>query len=627
MGIALLLLLLAPVSAQPGDWTYYGGDAGGQRYSPLKQIDSKNVSHLIPAWTYHTGDIYDEKGRRGSAFEATPLYVEGTLYFSTPFGKVIALDPVKGTSKWIFDAKVNPRAGWGDFASRGVSTWVDSRKQPGDACRRSIFFAALDAVLYSLDASTGKPCSSFAIVDLRKGLRNPPLEFSEYEETSPPAVIGDLVIVGSGIADNQQTDQASGEVRAYDARTGALRWTFDPVPQSPSDPAHKTWIGPKAHRTGGANTWSVIVSDPAHDLVFLPTGSAAPDYYGGERLGENRHANSLVALKASTGKVAWSFQTVHHDLWDYDVASPPLLLTVKGRPAVAVASKTGNLFVLDRLSGKPLLPVEERPVPKSDVAGEQSWPTQPFSKISLTPPKFDVTNLWAASDKDKAACSAMISTLRNEGPFTPPSLEGSLVYPGNIGGFAWGGMAYDPTLGLLVAPANHLAAIVKLIPRDRVAAFRQSIKADEDWEIAPQRGTPYAMARRFLRAPGGAPCGLPPFGTLNAFDPATGAKKWSVPFGSMFGLPESLGSINLGGPLTTAGGLTFIGASLDPAIRAFSTQSGKELWRGTLPNGARSTPMTFRAANGKQYVIIAASGHGIEGMKVGDALVAFALPD
>ena len=620
------MLFNSQLSAQNGDWTHYGGDAGGQRHSLLKQIDPNNVARLAPAWIYHTNDIYQEKGRRASAFEATPLYIDGTLYFSTPLGKVIALDPVKGTPKWIFDTKVSPNAGWGDFASRGVATWLDSRKKSGQNCQRTIFFASLDAVLFAIDAEKGRPCPDFTAVSLRKGLRNPPLEFSEYEETSPPAVIGDLVIVGSGIADNQRTDQASGEVRAYDARTGALRWTFDPVPQQPADPAYKTWIGPNAHRTGGANTWSVIATDAAHDLVFLPTGSASPDYYGGERLGENRYANSLVALRASTGKVVWSFQTVHHDLWDYDVAAPPLLLTVKGVLAVAVASKTGNLFVLDRLTGKPLLPVEERKVPKSDVVGEHSWPTQPFSKISLTPQKFDSTTMWASSDKDKAACLEMISKLRYEGPFTPPSLQGSLVYPGNIGGFAWGGMAYDATRNLLIAPANHLAAIVKLIPRDQVSEFRQSSKG-EDWEIGPQMGTPYAMARRFLRAPESAPCGLPPFGTLNAFDPVTGAQKWSVPFGSMFGMPESLGSINLGGPLTTASGLTFIGAAFDPLIRAFSTETGKELWRAPLPTSARSTPMTFRAANGKQYVIIAASGHGMEGTKVGDALVAFALPD
>src|SRR2546423_830478 len=358
-----------------GDWPAYGRDPGGAKYSPLAEIDRGNVKDLKIAWTFRTGDMYDpsilQPGmvRRGpgrpSAFEATPLVVDNVLYLSTPFGRVIALEPETGKQRWAFDPHSDIRAGWGDFASRGVATWVDSA-----TARRRIFVATIDARLFAIYAASGLPCTDFGKdgqVDLRAGLRNPPIEKSEYEETSPPAVIGDLVIVGSAIADNNRVTAPSGEVRAFDARTGKLRWTWDPMP---------------GQRTGAANAWSIISVDPERKLVFVPTGSASPDYYGGERPGNNLYANCVVALRAETGERVWHFQTVHHDIWDYDVASQPALITVRkdGRDiaAVAVGSKTGHLFVLDRETGRPIFGVEERPAPKSNVAGEQTSPTQPW---------------------------------------------------------------------------------------------------------------------------------------------------------------------------------------------------------------------------------------------------------
>lgn len=611
--VACLLGLPAPSRA--------AGEEPASQYSPLKDIRPDNVQKLKTAWTYRTGEplVPLPGGGRPPAFEATPVYASGLLYIGTPYGKVIALDPETGKERWSFDAEINRQANFGDFANRGVATWVDERRA-GGTCRQRIFFASIDAQLVALDAATGRLCEDFGKkgkLDLTAGLRRGPDYPGEYEETSPPAVIDDLVIVGSAIADNHRADSASGEVRAFDARTGALRWTWDPLPSNPE--------------AGGANAWSRIVVDAARHLVFLPTGSPSPDYYGGLRPGDNRYANSVVALHAATGKVVWSFQTIHHDLWDYDVATPPALFTTKrdGRSTagVAVGSKTGHLFLLDRETGKPLFPVDERPVPKSDVPGEQASATQPYPALppALVPQRLTVDDAWGANDADRQWCRDQIAALRSEGIFTPPSLKGTVAVPGNIGGLHWGGVASDPERGLLIVPVNQLAAVVRLVPQDQVDSYRKDHRV---WETTPQRGAPYAMSRIFLRSPGGMPCNAPPFGELVAVDVVSGQIRWRVPFGQ-FPAPGSRpewGSINLGGPLATGGGLVFIGASLDPAIRAFDVTTGAELWKAALPASARSVPMTFRGPSGKQYVVIAAGGHDPQLGPLDNAVVAFALP-
>lgn len=614
----LAAALLAAASPQDGDWPVYGHDSGGTKYSPLAEINRKNVAKLKVAWTFHTGDMYDPKGRGGkkSAFESTPLFIDGVLYVTTPFGRLIALDPATGAQKWAFDPKTDIAAGFGDFANRGASTWVDSKSK-----QRRLFVATIDARLFAIDAATGKACDNFGVgglVDLRQGLRNRPHFKSEYEETSPPAVIGDLVVVGSGIADNVIADAASGEVRAFDARTGTLAWTWDPMP---------------GQRTGAANTWSIISTDPERRLIFLPTGSASPDYYGGERPGNNLYADSLVALDAGTGKMVWHFQTVHHDLWDYDIASQPTLFTIerhgKQIPAIAVGSKTGNLFLLNRETGEPLFGVEERPAPASDVPGEKASPTQPFPILPkpLVPQSLTAENAWGLTEEDRKWCQEMMRGKRAEGIFTPPSVNGSIIFPGNIGGMAWGGAAFDPEHGLLIVPTNRLAAYIRLIPRDK---FRGEAR-EPGVEYAPQIGTPYALARTWLFTPQRVPCNAPPFGTLAAIDAANGEKKWEVTIGALPWLPEELGeklgSPALGGPIVTGGGLVFIGATLDPHLRAFDVETGALLWKAKLPTSARATPMTYRTARGKQYVVIAAGGHDAPNSDQGDALVAFALPD
>ncbi len=631
------LLYAAASAPDPGDWPVFGHDPGGQRFSSLTAINRSNVSMLKVAWTFRTGDAYQPKHSKPTAFETTPLYIGGTLYLGTPLGRVMALDPLNGRERWAYDPHIDKDAGYGDYSHRGVSAW----QSPSGKLR--IFIATIDAHLISLDAATGKLCSDFGdngILDLRRNLRLAPHGFADYEETSPPAVVGNTIIVGSAVADNGSTDQASGEVRGFDAITGKLRWTWDPIPQDPRDPAARGWTSGSAAHTGAGNAWSVIAADPARNLVFVPTGSASPDYYGGERPGENLYANSVIALRADTGQPLWHFQTVHHDLWDYDVATPPLLFDLhKGGttiPAIAIGSKTGNLFILNRETGQPIFGVEERPVPKSDVPGETASPTQPFplKPAPLTPQTMTAADAWGVDEADRKSCRDEISQLRTDGIFTPPSVKGSLDIPGNIGGQNWGGMAYDPLHNLLLLPENHIATEVKLIPRADYESNRNSggRRLNGDWEFAPQRGTPYGMMRRMLLSPKGLPCTAPPWGTLLGLDPSAGEKKWEVPLGRLYAgkdrPPTSAewGSIVLGGPIVTAGGLVFAAGTLDNAIYAFDVETGKQLWRGDLPTSARATPMTYRGPDGKQYLVICAGSHQPAGSQpLGDYVVAFGL--
>ena len=628
-----LLVLGAWLGAQDGDWATYGRDPGGERFSPLDSIRRDNVATLQVAWTFRTGDAYEPKNGRPTAFEATPLHVDGTLYLSTPVGRVIALDPVDGRQRWAFDAKVPRDKGYGDFASRGVSTWSRGSE-------RRIFVATIDARLIALDAKTGTSIPGFGeqgTVDLRKGLRIAPTGFADYQVTSPPAVVGDTVVVGSAIADGTSKIHPSGEVRGFDAITGKLKWTWDPVPQTRAAVGGDSWKNPGG--AGGANAWSVIVADPVRNLVFVPTSSPNHDYFGGERPGDNLFADSVVALRADTGVRVWHFQTVHHDLWDYDVASPPILFEWRkdGRTvaAVGVASKTGHLFILDRETGTPLIPVEERAVPKSDVPGEVASPTQPFPSAprALAPTALKPDEAWGATEEDRAWCRATMSALRADGFFTPPSLKGTLVIPGNVGGMAWGGIAHDRISDLLIMPVNNLAAEVRLIPREATETERQAGRLSGDFEYHPQLGTQYGMVRRFLLAPKTRlPCTPPPWGTLVAVKAATGEIAWQVPLGQFPGtekIPglEKSGSIALGGPIATAGGIVFTAGTFEPAIYAFDSRTGEQLWKGSLPTSARATPMTYRARDGRQYLVISAGGHGSSiGPPLGDHLVAFALP-
>jgi len=636
---ALLVLPFFALDAQQPDanWEVYGRDAAGTRFSPLTQITKGNVAQLREAWTFHTTEVNVNTGRaRPPALEVTPLVVAGTMYISTPLGRVYALDATTGRVKWRFDAQADPTKGYGDFASRGVAFWRGSGN-PDAPCAQRIFASTIDARLIALDATTGAKCVDFGeqgSVDLRRGLRIAPFEFQAYELTSPPTVIGDLVVTGSAIADNSRPAPASGEVRGWDARTGALKWTWDPIPQDTLDPvAARAWRNGRAPMSGGANVWSVIVADPTRDLIFLPTSSPAPDYYGGLRLGDNRYANSVVALRASTGKVVWHFQTVHHDLWDYDNAAPPVLAVVQGQPAVLQATKSGMLFVLNRDTGKPIFPVDELTVPKSDVPGEESWPMQPHG-LQISPAPGPRPIAWGPTPQDSAWCQQRLNALRFEPSlFVPPSTRGTFVQPSNIGGAHWGGMAADERRAIAVIPVNTVAAMVQLIPAEGINS--DSIRKDDaargisDFEYTRMRETPYVMRRRIILGPSGLPCTPPPFGMLVGVNLKDATIAWRSPLGNM-PLPPSapkpardVGSPNLGGPIMTASGLTFVGATLDRAFRAFDSETGALLWMTQLPAGARATPMTYEAG-GRQFVVIAAGGGGPFG--AGDAIIAYALP-
>jgi len=625
-----------PESAARVDWPFYGGDAGGLRHSPADQIARSNVAALEEAWQIRTGDQdVDPPPPDHASFQATPLAVGGQLLLPTPLGRVLALEPESGRERWRFDALVAGRK-YPEFTSRGVAVWLDAKPETGD-CARRVFAATSESRLYAIDFDSGERCAAFGAggeVNLREGVG--PIEDAEYTISSPPVVAGDLVIVGSAIGDNRRFDMPRGVVRAYDARSGRLRWSWDPIPRDAADPAHAGWDPESAKRTGAANAWAPLSLDAERDLLFVPTSSPSPDYYGGLRPGDNRYANSVVALRASSGQVVWSFQLVHHDLWDYDTPAQPTLTSVVRDgveiPVVVQASKMGFLFVLHRETGVPVFGVEERPVPASDIPGETAWPTQPVPLLPapVVPQSLTPDDAWGLTPWDRGRCRERLARLRNEGIFTPPSLQGSIVYPGFAGGVNWGGVAVDPQRRIAIMNATNLAMEVRLVPRAEFESARAS-GAKLLREFAPQLGTPFGMMREPVLSPLMLPCTPPPWGTLTAVSLDRGEILWQRPFGSVpdlipIPIPWEPGLPNLGGPLVTAGGLVFIGASMDGYLRAFDIETGTELWRDRLPAGGNATPMTYTAADGRQYVVIAAGGHGKLGTRQGDYVLAYALP-
>ena len=630
-----------------GDWRSYGGSPAGLRYSPLTQITPDNVSHLKTLWTYRSGDFSagTEEVTRTS-LQVTPIVVERTLYFCTPFNRVIALDAEIGTERWKFDPglKLKRLHGGYPLTCRGVSYWEDGTREGAASCRKRIFTATQDSQLIAVDAGTGQPCADFGNggrVDLRMGLGEAPPW--EYYPTSPPLVVHDTVVVGALVADGVRTNAPGGVVRAYDVRTGQLRWAWDPVPPG-VPPAPASGVDVK-YRRGTANVWGVMAADTQRDLIYVPTGNAPPDYFGGLRQGLDAFSSSVVALHASgerAGQVAWHFQTVHHDLWDYDVGAQPTLFdfqTDKGpRPALAVSTKMGHVFFLDRVTGEPLTPVEERPVPQGPVPGETLSPTQPFPTRppSLYPPQLRPEDAYGLTFWDRGKCRDKVAALRSDGLFTPPTLGGSVHFPGALGGINWGGAAIDPERGIYVVNQSRVPTAVKLIPRAEFDALPETERELKPGGLpgtavlySPQQGTPYAVKRELLLSPWGLPCSRPPWGTLTAVDVRAGTVLWEVPLGSTRGSAPwpfwlTVGVPNIGGPIVTASGLVFIAASPDRYLRAFDVKTGKEHWRTDIPFSAHATPLTYRLRpDSKQLLVIAAGGHVLS--DPGDAIVAFAL--
>ncbi|MCY3859440.1 MAG: pyrroloquinoline quinone-dependent dehydrogenase [Gammaproteobacteria bacterium] len=618
-------------------WSHYGGSLKGDRYVAPSSITPESVKKLSLAWTYRTGDATDGSEFDGdsSNFKATPVLIHDKLIFSTGFNRVIALDPATGRELWVFDPNVDFSESYSEmFTSRGIAVWVDSRSA-SIQCRVRVFAGTLDARLIAIDANTGELCPDFGQagqIDLSSGIRR--YRKWDYSLTSPPTVVEDLVIVGSAIGDNGAADLEPGLIRAFNARNGTLAWVWDPIPRFDSHPGSSSWSSVLGNDTGGANVWSVISADTERDLVFLPTTSPSPDFYGGIRLGDNAFANSVVALRASTGTFVWGYQTIHHDLWDYDLASQPLLfkhLSADGqeRPAVAQASKTGFVFVLDRETGEPLHPVEERVVPRSNVPGEQTSKTQPFPKLRLHSTDARPLPMWNFNTEHREGCERLLEGIRYEGIFTPPSLEGTLLYPGNPGGTNWGSMAYDTEhrIGYLIV--NRLPTVVKLIPRrDFPQADRKGTLNGARAQHTEQYGTPYGMAR-FDLFHDELPCLRGPWTTLVAVDLDQGEVKWESTIGSITWRDvgeeaAQWGYYTFGGPMVTQGGVVFIGTPNDKKLFAFDGREGAEIWTSSLPAGAHATPMGYRYGD-YDYVVVTAGGDRVDGSGRGDFVIAYRL--
>ena len=615
------------------EWPHYGQSQAGLRYSPLTQITPANVGDLEIAWMYRIGGLPKIQGLLMPALEATPIVADGRMFLCSSTNKVVALDPETGGELWTHDPKIRLE-GQTLLTCRGVTYFRDANAPAGSACAARIFMGTQDARLLSLDAATGKLCAAFGgggEIDLASGRGE--FKPGEYGVSSPPVIVGRNLIIGGRVADNVRLDIPAGLIRAFDVDTGALVWSWNPVP--PGRPEKVATEAGELYVSGTTNTWSVMSADVERGLVYVPTGNTSPDFFGGLRDGLDYYSSSVVALDAATGQVVWHFQTVHHDIWDYDVPAQPVLFdlpTPAGNvPALAQPTKQGHLFVLNRVTGEPLFPVEERAVPQTVVAGEIPAPTQPFpvdEAFLLRPDRVTEDDMWGFTPWDRGKCREQFRELRHDGIFTPPSLEGTLQLPSFMGAMNWGSAAIDEARGVLVVNRNNVATTVRLIPREDADA-----RMAKGEFMIPALKTPYAVQMEPMLSPLGAPCNRPPWGALVAIDLKSRKRLWEVPLGTTRDLAPfpfwfELGVPNLGGPVITASGLVFIGAATDNFLRAFDLRSGKELWKGRLPAGPQATPMTYRVRpDGRQYVVIAAGGHKYLGTTLGDAVVAFALPE
>ena len=621
--ISEFLLLVGGLLAGPAAaWDHWGGDQGGMKFSKLDQITPANVGYLVRAWEFRTGDLQNRPpvAMARTKFENTPLFVEDSLIVCSPFNEVIALDPGTGEQKWRYDPKIsNAQRPANRYNCRGVAYWVDPQAPEGAQCRSRVFMGTNDARVIALDAKTGTPCADFGEqgevkIDIGKDLLWP----GEFQITSAPVVTRGVVVVGSSIADNARVEAPLGTVRAFDARTGKPRWSFDPLIHDGIDAGH-------------ANVWAPMSADDERGLIFLPTTSPSPDFWGGKRPGNNDHATSVVALKSETGELAWSFQTVHHNVWDYDLPAQPTLARIDTgegmRDVVIQPTKQGFVFVLDRDTGKPVWPVEERAVPQGGAEDEQLSPTQPFPTHvpPLSPLKFSDDDEFNPPLIGDSYCHQLLSTARNDGLYTPPSTQGTLMFPFTGGGVNWGSAAFDPVHQVLYANTTNAIHLIKLIPR----AEADNFKPAPGIELGPQRGAPFAMTRRVALSKLGLPCNKPPWGETVAVDLKAGKILWRATVGTSedkapLGIAFHSGTPLLNGVAITAGGLVFTGA-MDAYLRALDAKSGEELWQGRLPVPGMANPMTY-LWKGEQYVVIAAGGHSEAGTSIGDSVVAFRLP-
>ncbi len=606
----------------------------GSKYSPLKSINKSNLDQLQVAWQYHTGDFPEDVGL--TAFQDTPVLVGDNLIVCSVTRQVIALDPATGKKRWQYDPQ-SPVSSTNKC--RGVSVWEDKQVEQGAQCKTRLLFGTSDYRLIALDAESGKPCDSFGEQGIvQMPVSKPELIPGEVSALSRPAIVNGVVVVGSSVMDNQRLEAPSGRVLAFDARTGEQLWDFDPVPRAADNPAMKTWKN-GAPLNGGGNVWSGMVVDEELDMVYLPTTSPSVDFYGGERHGDNLYTDSVVALKGSTGEVVWHFQVVHHDVWDYDLPTPGMLVDYPHNgemvPALVQNTKQGLIFIFDRRTGEPLVPIEERPVPQEGaVAGEKLSPTQPFpvGMPAVSPQGFTPDDVWGFTPIDKWLCKRAAEKLLTGPIYTPPSEQGTVYQPAPSGGPNWGGGAYDPASNIMVIPSNTVPLIVKHEKRAAAEASGSMEKSHADLSAGftfTNAGSAYVTTIKPFLSPLGAPCSAPPWAKLTGVDLVKKEIVWEIPLGSIEHLapvpiPWELGTPGGGAPLVTAGGVAFIGFATDYQFRAIDIATGEILWSAELPSPANSTPVTYMY-RGEQYIVVPAGGHSMWGTELGDAVVAFKL--
>jgi quinoprotein glucose dehydrogenase len=645
------LLAVVPAIAADDGWLYYGRDQGQERFSPLTQINTANVDQLELAWSYRHGDLERFPDRKSYAgFHATPILLPaeagGHLVACTPFSRAFALDPVTGEERWSFDPQIELSEVPTRLKCLGVAYWQDEQADADALCAHRIIWGTHDRHIVAVDARSGAACPAFGeagSVDVNPLIAAAAVTQPDPAGTTfsaPPVIVNGVIVIGHiNNMKNQYPDSPAGVIRAFDARTGELRWEFDPIPRDRSQPHAVDWTDAAMQLTGGANAWSLLSADPERDLVFIPTAGPGPNFYGGTRPGDNRWANSVVALRAQTGELAWGFQAVHHDVWDWDIPAAPLLVDVpvdgEPRAAVVVITKQSLVFVLDRDTGEPLFDVEERPVPTDGVPGEVLSPTQPFpvKPPPLMPTSIGPEDAWGVTFLDRTACRDMILASRHGSIFTPPSQQGWLMYPSTAGGPNWGGGAWDPGQHLLITNVSQVGLWLQLIPNEAAPPPPRGDYTAGAPMGPPSKieGTDYAIQQKIFLSPAFQPCTKPPWSTLVAVDMAAGEIKWTVPLGtteqlSPMPIPLKWGSPVSAGPIATAGGLVFVGSTADSYLRAFDTSTGEELWAVQTPAAAHATPMTY-AVDGNQFVVVAAGSHMfINAKTINDYLVAYALP-
>ena len=632
-----------------GDWQAYGRTEFGDRYSPLRQITPNNVHKLEEAWRIRTGDLPTSDDPVELTNENTPLKVNGKLYACTAHSKVLALDPDTGAEIWRFDPQIKSPVGFKGFAHmtcRGVSYYDENNyvnmdgapapkiSEAGQAvvrsCPRRLYLPTADARLIAINADTGKVCEGFGnqgVVDLTQGIG--PFTAGGYYSTSPAAITRELVIIGGHVTDNESTNEPSGVIRAYDVHDGRLVWNWDS-----DNPDETAPLAPgKTYSRNSANMWSLASVDEKLGMVYLPLGNQTPDQWGADRTpGAEKFSAGIVALDLATGKVRWNYQFTHHDLWDMDVGSQPTLLDLKTadgvKPALIAPTKQGSLYMLDSRDGSAIVPIREIPAPQGAVKGDHTAPTQARSDLNLLGPDLTEAAMWGASPFDQMLCRIQFRELRCEGQYTPPSEQGSLIYPGNVGVFNWGGVSVDPVRQLLFTSPNYMAFVSKMVPRAEVA--EGSKRESETSGVQPNTGAPYAVIMHPFMSPLGVPCQAPAWGYVAGIDLTTNKVVWKhkngtsrdsspIPIGLPVGVPS------MGGSMVTAGGLGFLSGTLDQYLRAYDVNTGKELWKSRLPAGGQATPMTYTGKDGQQYVLVMAGGHGSLGTKMGDYVIAYKL--